>query len=54
MKCFVSLQVSEFRDAMTKLGDKLSEEEVDEMVAAADNGKGFVDCVAFAKILTGN
>ena len=46
-----TIQISEFRFAMTKLGDAMDETSVDEMVKEIDpDGKGFVDIFEFAKI----
>lgn len=44
---------SELRHVMTSLGDKLSDEEVDDMLKEADhNGNGMVNYVEFVAILT--
>jgi hypothetical protein len=46
-----TIQISELRFAMTKLGDAMDETSVDEMVKEIDpDGKGFVDIFEFAKI----
>ena len=46
-----TIQISELRFAMTKLGDSMDETSVDEMVKEIDpDGKGFVDIFEFAKI----
>lgn len=44
---------SELRHVMTSLGDKLSDEEVDDMLKEADlDGDGMVNYVEFVTILT--
>ena len=46
-----TIQISELRFAMTKLGDAMDETSVDEMVKEIDpDGKGFVDIFEFAKV----
>jgi calmodulin len=46
------ISVPEFRYFMVRLGEQLSEEDVDKLIAVADPGKtGFVDYQVFAKTL---
>jgi calmodulin len=47
-----SISASELRHVMTTLGEKLTEEEADEMIREADtNGDGYIDYVEFVKIM---
>ena len=47
-----SISASELRHVMTTLGEKLSEEEADEMIREADtDGDGYIDYVEFVKIM---
>jgi calmodulin len=47
-----NISASELRHVMTTLGEKLTEEEADEMIREADtNGDGYIDYVEFVKIM---
>jgi calmodulin len=47
-----SISAQELRHVMTTLGEKLTEEEADEMIREADtNGDGYIDYVEFVKIM---
>lgn len=46
------ISADELRVVMSKLGEKLSEEEIDEMIREADlDGDGFIDYEEFVKLL---
>lgn len=47
-----SIPVEDFIHYMKNLGDKLSDEEVEEMVKDCDpNGQGYIDCKSFVNLL---
>jgi calmodulin len=47
-----NISAQELRHVMTTLGEKLTEEEADEMIREADtNGDGYIDYVEFVKIM---
>jgi calmodulin len=47
-----TISAAELRHVMTNLGEKLTDEEVDEMIREADvNGDGIIDYKEFTKII---
>ena len=47
-----TISAAELRHVMTNLGEKLADEEVDEMIREADvNGDGIIDYKEFTKII---
>ena len=46
------ISAAELRHIMTNLGEKLTDEEVDEMINAVDDGDGRLDYQEFIKLLT--
>lgn len=48
------ISAAELRHVMTSIGEKLTDDEVDEMIREADqDGDGRIDCMAFWSILRG-